>query len=325
MANQGPAYVTRSGEACHQQPYACRDTQLYGFFVKGDAAAMQRRLVDPCLNQPSGGQTDYRVVSDYVLVSYAFAARGSSTLPPDSLIGWVPENSWTVWVPTVAIKKEFGVEVAQRLAFFPAYICVDNSWSLAAGREVYGFPKGYGPVDIPAANQPPLRFAAATMALKRYAPDEEGVIAPLMEIARTAEGTKDGAIWSDIETAFKMIADFWTARSGPVILPGLNLAVDVFNLLRREEVPSVFLKQFRDAADGTRACYQAIIEAPSRVTKLHGGGLLPGTFVARAAEFASHPVRSDLGLVGSEVAAEFPFWVNFDFDIELGVEVWKAE
>jgi len=322
--NSLPAYVNRPGESCHQQPYACLGTQLYGFYLRGDAATIQQRLVDPCLNAPSGGKTDYRVISDLVLVSYAIASRCSSTPPPVNGEGWVTEYSWTLWVPTVAVKKELGIEVAQRLALFPAYICVDNSWSFAAGREVYGFPKCYGPIAIPPAGSPPLQFSASTLVLKQYAPGEAGVIAPLMQVVRTAEGTAAGAAWSDVGSAIKAVAHMWTGHDVAGIVPGLSLAIDIFELLRHEAVPGVFLKQFRDAANGLNACYQAVIEANSTVDKFHGGGLLPGTFTATVANYASHPLASDLGLTSPTVPLEFPFWVNFDFTIGLGREIWRA-
>lgn len=322
--NALPHYVVRPAEAVHLQPYDCLNTQIYGFYLKGDAATMQRRLVDPILNAPTGGATNYRVISDMVLVAYAFAARCSSILPPDNQMGWVPENSWTIWIPLVAVKTEFGIEIAQRLVFFPAYISVDNSWSVAAGREVYGFPKSYGPVVIPAASAPPLQFSASAFVMKTYTPDEQGTVAPLMVVNRTAEGTEGGAVWNDIETAVKAVAHMWSGHSGTWIVPGLNLLLDILGLIRHEEVPGVFLKQFRDAADGTRACYQAIIEAGSGVTKLHGGGLLPGTFTATVSDFASHPLAADLGLAGPDVPLEFPFWANFDFTISRGTEIWKA-
>lgn len=86
-------------------------------------------MVDPIPDAPSQGQTNYRVVSDYFLVSHAFAAQGRGTLPPDTLIGRAPENSCTIWIPTLAVKTEGVVAVAERLAFFPAHIFVDNSGS----------------------------------------------------------------------------------------------------------------------------------------------------------------------------------------------------
>lgn len=321
---QRPAYVSRPSDACHEQPYACNATQLYGFYIRGDAATMQRRLINPCLNAVSNGKTNYRTFTDLVLVSYARAGHCTSTTPPDSNFGWVVENSWTLWVPAVAVKSEFGIHVAQRLVLFPAYICVDNSWSYAAGREVYGFPKCYGVLDIPAAEQPPQSFSVSTLVSKDFDPAIRCAMAPLMQVTRTADGTAAGAAWADAGSAIKAIAHIWTGHSGGGFIPGINLAIDLVELLRHEAVPGVFLKQFRDAADGNKACYQAIIEANSGVTKLHGGGLLGGKFEASVANYRSHPIVEDLGLPGSTVDAEFPFWVNFDFTIGPGAEIWKA-
>lgn len=319
-----PTYVRRPAEVVHQQPYACLGTQLYGFYLRGDAATMQQRLVDPILNAPTGGRVDYRVLTDYVMVTYAFASRGTSLLPPDNGVGWVPEKSWTAWIPLVAVKKELGISVAERLVFYPAYICVDNSWSIAAGREVYGFPKSHGPLDIPKAGEPPTAFSASALVMKVFGPNNEGEIAPLMQVTQTAQSTRSETRWRDLDEAVKAIAHMWSAHSGQWIVPGLDLIVDILRLVTKEEVPGVFLKQFRDAADGTRACYQAIIEAGSFVTSFHSGGLLTGTYTATIADYDSHPLASDLGLAAGPVPLELAFEANFDFTVRGGREVWRA-
>lgn len=323
MSDHLPAYIRRPAESVHLQPYACRNTQMYGFYLKADAAIMQARLVDPILNAPTGGALDYRVLSDMVLLSFAYAAQGTSTLPPDNAIGWVPENSWTLWIPLVEVKHELGFTVGQRLVMYPAYICVDNSWSLAAGREVYGFPKGYGPLVIPKQGEAATSFSAATLVMKKFGPQNEGVIAPLIEVQQTAAQTRAETIWTDAGEAIGAIAHM-VVGGGQWIVPGLSLIEDIVSLATRKEVPGVFLRQFRDAGDGTRASYQAVIEAGSFVTAFHSGGLLHGSYSATIAEYDSHPLASDLGIAPGTVPLELGFWVNFDFTIGAGREVWKA-
>lgn len=319
-----PAYVSRPGEAVHLQPFACANTQMYGFYLRGDKATIQQRLVDPVLNAPTAGALEFRVMSDLVLLSFAMANRCTSTLPPDSQFGWVPEGSWTLWVPLVTVKRELGVEIAQSFVFYPAYITVDNSWSVAAGREIYGFPKGYGPVDLPQQGQHGLRFAASTLVMEHYGANSEGQVRPVIEVVQSATGTVAGEIWRDLEDAVGAVAHLLTGSGAHLTLPGLNFVRDLARLVREEEVPGVFLKQFRDAADGTRACYQAIIEAGSFVDRFNGGGLLTGRFDATVADFDSHPIASDLGLSPGPQRLEFPFWVNMDFTIRQGREVWRA-
>lgn len=319
-----PAYVMRPGESCHLQPYLCRNTQLYGFFLDCDADTIQAKLVDPILNAPTGGALTYKVLSGTVLVSYALAAQGTSTLPPDSGFGWVPENSWTVWVPLVLVKPGVLFDVEERLVFYPAWICVDNTWSLAAGREVYGFPKQYGPMTVPPPGTDAASFGASTLVLETYAPQNTGSVQPLMTITRTETGSEAGEIWTDIGDAVKAIAHMWTGGTGKLKLPGLDFILDVLKIISHREVPGVFLKQFRDAADGRNACYQAIVEAPSSVNALHHGGLLTGHYQATVHDYASHPVATTLGLAPGIHDLKFPYWVNMDFTIGNGTNVWSS-
>lgn len=318
-----PEYVVRPGEPCHQPPFACDSTQLYGFYVRGQREAIQTRLIDPALNAPRGGQTRYQAFTDYVMVTYSITARGTSIDPPDSQQGYVPEYCWTVWVPLLVVKSELGIHVAERLVMYPAFITVDNPWSLVAGREVYGFPKNQGPLTIPAAGEDPARFAVQSLAFVHYDPKNEARIETLMRVDRQATTTIGEQVWDDLEDAIRGLVGF-LHHDGGVPVPGFGLLVDLFNLARHREVPAVFLKQFRDAVDGTRACYQAVIEAGCQVTGFHGGGLLDGNYVLTASELASMPLASALGLDPAGVAAEFPFWANIDFVVEDVKEVWKA-
>ncbi|WP_296679441.1 hypothetical protein [Novosphingobium sp.] len=320
-----PPYVTRPAEAVHLQPFLCANTQMYGFYLRANRNAIQQRLVDPILNAPAGGATNYQAISDLVLMSFAMANHCTSTMPPDSAIGWVTEGSWTLWVPLVTVKREMGIDVAQRFVFYPAYITVDNSWSVAAGREIYGFPKGYGPVNLPKKGDPVTHLTTSTMVMETFASSSQGQVRPLVDVVQTEAGTIGGEVWRDLEDAVSAIAHLLTGNGGHLIVPGLNFAKNLIQLAREEEVPSVFLKQFRDAADGTRACYQSILEAGSFVDKFNGGGLLTGTYRATLCNYDSHPILTDLGLKAGPQRLEFPFWVNFDFTVKQGTEVWKAQ
>ena len=323
MANK-PQYVVRPGEPCHTPPYTCNNTQMYNFFAKGDRETIQRKLVDPMLNAPTDGATDYRAFSDYFMVTYSIAAQGTSLVPPDSQMGYAPEYAWTVWIPVFAMKKGLlGKHVAARLLMYPAMISVDETWSLTAGREVYGFPKNGGPLDIPSPGDDPAAFSVKSLAIPKFAPDAAATYQPLMTVTRTEKLSTGQEVWSDIKQAIKAIVSF--IEKDAHIIPSLGLAEDLISLAIHEEVPAVFLKQFRDCADGTRACYQAIVEADCRVTKYHGGGLLDGKFTMKACDFDSFPVASCLGLDPAGVECEFPFWCNLDFDTTPAKEIWKAD
>jgi len=91
----------------------------------------------------------------------------------------------------------------------------------------------------------------------------------------------------------------------------------------------VFLKQFRDVADGRMACYQAIVEAPNRMT--HGpidAGLLHGDWELAIEQFATVRLIDRLGLrvraSDGKVRSVFDFWIKFAFTAEPGRVVWQV-
>ena len=90
------------------------------------------------------------------------------------------------------------------------------------------------------------------------------------------------------------------------------------------QMPIVNLKQFRDAAVPTLACYQSLVESTCTVRALHGGGILPGPFTVRITVCASHRFVEDLGLAGSELEVPLAFRVSMDFTADLGRVVWQA-
>ncbi|NNC52855.1 MAG: hypothetical protein HKO08_07430 [Erythrobacter sp.] len=298
--------------------------QLYGFYVEGDRETIQDKLIDPVLNTPRGDSHEqYRTFTDFVLITYSFTEKCVSTLMPDKDFGYVPEYCWTVWVPLLVVKKELGVHVAQRLVMSPAFIEVDNEWSLVAGREVYGFPKNLGPQTIPLKGEDPALFSNSTLAINKLGADAEAHTEELMRIERTRKLSTGGEIWNDIEDAIKAVSGF-LHKGEHLPVPGFHLLADLLKLAKHREVPAAFLKQFRDALFGDRACYQAVIEAGCEITSFNGGGLLDGEYVMTAADYESIPVASSLGLKAGPIPCEFPFWANIDFVVEDVKEIWKA-
>ena len=89
----------------------------------------------------------------------------------------------------------------------------------------------------------------------------------LFEVRRTDHVAHSvvGRAWDDLKEAFQDGMRLVVGNEGKASLDSVELLVDVFEYLVHDEVPTVFLKQFRDAADPSLACYQALIEAPSKV------------------------------------------------------------
>jgi hypothetical protein len=204
--------------------------------------------------------------------------------------------------------------VEDKVAWFHPYIYVDNGLAQSMGREVMGFPKQPGRIEM-AEN----RFALETLALKQFRPNEAGGWTKLIEVRRTGERSDVEQLGSFAELAERLFG--FLVRHG-----GLHLVTDL-NLIKgliHGEMNSVFLKQFRDVADGTKACYQAVVQVPSQMTNLHNPCILDSDFQIEIFDCASEPIALDFGLTSPILKPIVSFGVDFDFRFDDGVELWRA-
>jgi hypothetical protein len=318
-----PHFIFRGGELCLQQPIKSTGTRLYGFVVDSTHAHLEA-MCDRALNAHGDRRYDYKPLGSRFLLTFAALSHGGPEDPPDSLMGFSPEQNASIWVPTAAVRRGL-VPVAERLAFYIPYMFVDNHYSLVGGREIYGFPKNLGEFSIPAAGTSPSPLTLRTYGLPRFNPATEAALHPLMAVTRGPWAESNHSIWDDIPAGIRRVAERLIG-GGDLALPGLSLLAHVLEYLFEREVPSVFLKQFRDAEDPDRACYQAVVEALARVKGTPRGGLLLGDWRVKVDHLDSHPIDTDLGLPPEGLAADLAFWVDFDFVLERGktIQSWGA-
>ncbi|HEX8107410.1 MAG TPA: hypothetical protein VF516_06745, partial [Kofleriaceae bacterium] len=147
---------------------------------------------------------------------------------------------------------------------------------------------------------------------------------------------RDAGTWGNLVSELGSIAELGRAvvsaigdRLGGGALPAPSLAL-LASLARDAlalDVPMVFLKQFRDAADGTAACYQAIVEAPNRMTRDPvEAGFLHGEWELAIEQFPTVRLIDRLGLRARDgkLTALLHIWVKFGFTAELGQVIWRA-
>jgi hypothetical protein len=289
---------------------------MFGFFVRGSAAAIQQNLVDPGLNACSSGALGFRALSNVVMVTFANTAKLVSV--PDQELGYTPEQSCVIWTPivsTVGVPKFY---------WYSPYIVVDNPWSMATGREVQGLPKTFGQIEMPADTGDPIKpLSATTMVLKTFSPSEETQDACVLSVNPTGEAG-GGTPWRDLQEAWRDLFATVAKDSAIASVAGAEVALGLLEGEGPEDVPLVFLKQFRAVADSSSACYQAIVAASCKVTTFRSGRRLGGAFALTAANFSSHPMARDLGLEDGSVSVDLPFFVDIDFDMETGREIWRA-
>jgi hypothetical protein len=88
-------------------------------------------------------------------------------------------------------------------------------------------------------------------------------------------------------------------------------------------IPLVFLKQFRDVTYSDRACYQAIIASFCKLTGFSSAHFL-GDYQITLFDYPSDPIRQDFGFPEGPLKPKLSFYLEYDFVVEPGRELWKA-
>jgi hypothetical protein len=317
-------FVPRGGEQVFCQPVELQKVRFTSFLFHADTAALQQ-VCDRYLNKPSGGAVHYRPLLPRVILGVADIGRAYPVQSPDERKGWVSEIDVAFWMPVGRFKEVLGVSFTERLAWFLPYVFVDNAWAVAAGREVYGFPKELGRFRVPRCSTDPARVTVDTLAIKQFGPEAEARVQRLLELRRIDAGQVGDPhqTWQGVEEAFEDFLHVLLGNGG-VSLPGFGLLAQAFQFVVQREVPLIFLRQFRDVADGQRASYQAVVEAPARVVQFRQAGRLTGDYRLEVSALDSHPIAQELGLAGASQESLGAWYVDFDFILENGRELWRA-
>ena len=323
-----PEYVQHNGELSYPAPVVCEGVNLYGFILEGrhdNLEALCRRV----FRDPSGGSVTYYPLTPYVMLTIGRIRKiYSSSLD----VGWSPETQVIIWIPCAAVRQNGSILVAERLAFFPAYTIVGEIYSLVSGREVYGFFKSYGWVDVPESDDVinPPRLGLDVYGLKSFSPDSEAGRWPLLEVQRIGPGAAaetrhphaGASAWNTLEEALHELKSVIAGTGKEIVIPGLELPANLIYDLIHKEVPLVFLKQFRNAGSDGGAAYQAIIEAPAVVQRFTGLRLMDEYQFNILNRLDSYPMADDLGLTSQKALLSFK--LDMDFTVMQGKEVWNA-
>lgn len=308
-----PSYVTQGGEQVYAQPFLCENALFYGMVLHADEQAIQENVCDKLLNIPSGQPGRFVPAGPFVLLAMVRLDKLVAESEPYCNYGAFAEQEIAFWVLTIDT-------VQDQVYFAFPYIWVDNAYALSMGREIYGFPKQLGRFEIPADVDQADHFSLETLALKTLNPNTMAQWQKVLDVKKI--GTPDteekwdtlgGAVAGLTKSTHEL--GTWNAD--------LKLLVRLFEDLLARDVPFVFLKQFRDVADGTKACYQAVIECTCRMTSWKGGGLLNGVYEIDMQEIGNEPIASDLGLGPNPIVPGIGFWCLFDFYIGPGGEISK--
>ncbi|MBP9204031.1 MAG: acetoacetate decarboxylase family protein [Kofleriaceae bacterium] len=322
-----PDYLLRGGDLCMSQPLALTGATMYSFLLGADHAALTR-LVDAQLNPVAAGAGwTYKPLLPMAALVCADITRSWSLTPPDSDKGWMRERDFGLWIPVAAGRMRGGLFEVDRIAWYLPYVYVDNVAAMITGREVFGFFKQTATLAMPPSPTTPGDFTVDALAIPHFAPSSEATVTRLLTLASGASGPAPGAsIWSGpVDAARHLVGEieqrfFHPAQAEALPVPTWKLIETLLLDAVRGLVPMVFLRQLRDVAEPHKACYQAVVEAPSHLTAWHGGGLChPHTLTMPPCD--SHPMAADLGLASSPIGVDLGFWTQMDFEMRAGVTI----
>jgi hypothetical protein len=324
-----PRYIEHGGTQVFRQPLALNGVTLHGFVLDAEADALQA-LCTKMLNGPAGGRARYLPLLPKVLLVFAAMDAASSTDPVHRNWGYVPEIDVSFFVPVAVLEPDGdGWEVVD-LAWYLPYVFVDNSLAVATGREIYGFQKELGTFTIPSTETGHGAYTASTLVLDPFKPQTRATERQVLQVRRNDSGAVGlEKEWDDVTDAIGELFGGISAVGEMVDqLDGtgvdlLDLTLNLFSYVKSTSVPMVFLKQFRDATDPTRACYQRVVTARADVdpTSVRHAGPLWGDYTLTLADFASHPIASDLGLKVGDNHIDHAFRLEYSFEMLPGAEV----
>lgn len=309
-----PPYLYPGGSVMMHSPLQLKQSEMYGYFVKGDLAKLQHTL-DTSLNTVASGRMRFKALSPYVMITFTRVNHGDSAAPVDHAKGWITEIDIVTWVMTGAMDDKGKLD---HIYWYPCHIFVDDAMALINGRELFGYPKYLCEYEIPTEGQPPLRCSVAAKGFQTFSPETKIALHPLLEVNAVKPNSGEkilDSIADLIEEAIELflsVPDFFNMDK-----EGWE---DILSLLRNPRIDQIFLKQFPDSS-GIKAVYQAILAAPAEINQLYSAKLLGYDYACTLHAFDSFPLNDTLGLQLGAQEAILPFHVNFDFTAMPGEEL----
>lgn len=313
--NALPEFVNRWGKGA-LQPVACQDVTGYLFLFQADISRL-RALCDRYLNLPSNHAVNYQPVSHFVLLNFEQARKLAPCSAPFNTCFAMQETEAAIWILTASMNSGD----VDHVAWFQPYMFVGEWLAIMGGREVYGFPKEQAFFELPSDQAKATHFGVDVIGAGQFGPQVVMDRTHLLDVDHVAGSSPDTLPTSlsvdDFVTLFR------TLLLDQGFIQSVSLAAHLGADLVQRQMRCVFLKQFYDAEDGSRACYQAIIEAPVRLLGMPQVQGLPGTYQLTLQELESHPIQAELGLPRSQTS-ELAITANLNYEIGNGRTIWRA-
>lgn len=354
-------------------PFDFTDVTMRFFPLKADFLALAK-FCDDYLNV-AADFAYFRPAMPYVML--CIVNYGKMSLEAGNL-GWTSQNELLFSVPLEWYRPVEGAWEFYELAQVAPFIFVDNESSQIGGREVFGWPKVQGWFAQGAApwtrspRQPGEIMDLETRVFRRLYSDERPEPRSLLTVVEeppfsiTTMPPEPGSALNPLVSLTKAMVG-WSrimmqsleSISGPAMrgysaidratLPNLvSAAMRYVNVFTENfQANTINLKQMRDAADPSKACYQALTNAKMEILNFRRGGMLGDTALAtgdpsagfsiRLRRYPSHPIIETLGLEVAEETVDgadhvamlkpvLPFWQEVDLRYLTGENIaWRVK
>ncbi len=323
-----PPYISDRGhgEMCFSTPLFITDITTYGFALKARRQMLQA-FIDQQLNAVSNGEIRYSAVEvpcdpgvTFMFHCYNDARHCTSAT---EVVGYMTDRESAFMIPVWQHRR--GSLLPQLKMWIP-YLFIDVAEGMVTGREVWGYKKSFARIETPPAPASASYLSCEANLFKRFAPDTLGTWGKIIQVRGTSRSGQPQPAW----TGYEHMARELIERIG--LISGLSKIGDelIKLYLSTHPLPVINLKQFRDAADSSRACYQALVSSPTEITGWTGGHFLDGDYEIEIATCESHQIVKDLGLAeqtgpdSTVIKPLYGFWCQVGFTTLNGVVEWQA-
>ena len=301
-------------------PIQFTGVRMSSFFLDADLPTLQK-LCTKLIDDPSGGAVTFTPLLPYVVMG--FCEFPESYFVDYAEQGMATERELSFGIPGYyrAMKDDGSVEIS--LSILMPFLFLDNPVALMTGRENYGYFKQTGTIRLP---QDPGSdgFAAVVYGCPHFCLTARWGQHSLVTLTRAgppplaadaALEAKLGKPWADAVAA----VHGRYASPAPAVHPA---AASLADFLMTPKLPQIFLKQFRDIADGRNACYQAVTQTIYTVSRISEISLETSHAFSLTA-LDSTPIAAALGLAP---ATETGIGVRICLDMRLenGGVLWQA-
>jgi hypothetical protein len=328
-------------------PFTFPDVTQQVFPLLADRAQLER-FVESYANAPlSSTGLRFEPFGSYVYMQVnVFGDQLGTMWSSTNNIGWWAEREVIFSVPVKWYKD--GELVS--LALLTPFVYANNGRAVITDREVNGRPSVAATIERPPDAWLTRSGPAEPRTMLRLAAE----VFPALNLRQKAEHRTlleiDGhdVLPYNADVGWRMVAQTWgrqlvddlkrkayeRARRRREVDDAKALAFELF--AHGLPVNSVVFKQYRDAADVDRACYQAAVHTTRSITSIYDMREIEQAVHVRIRQFPGHPIVEALGLVVKSVDSIDgsvvqnlqpirPFWMRIGVKEELGkVIAWRA-